>query len=325
MPVQNLWLEARRQWGQDGVDPIGNYDMEALGCSGCVTARGWELLHRPGLPELSIKMFTVSNIGHLDSGSRMVSLVGEDGIAIHENLKDFSDMAEFKRAMRNITLAAQLATPWNLSFVVVDGFLRANNYMESQLGDAKKASVLSAFVDHVLKLNAGLWVQESPFLDSAKLMSAWNSWWGSRRLTVKASNDQVAKQQPGNSKKNTFRQKGGNQSGFQGGFQGGLQSGYQSGFQGNQQGGFQGGWQGGQGFQQHWAQNLKFNGPPSESNICRRFNEKECGNGWFGCGIRTKVGPLKMYHLCNLMVKKDGGKSELCLGKHARLDHKDGN
>ena len=324
VPVQNLWLEARKQWGQEGADPIGNYDLEALACSGCVTARGWELLHKPGSPEMSLRMFTVANIGHLDSAARTVSLIGEDGIAIHENLKEFADMAEFKRAMRNIRLAAHLATPWNFSYEVIDGFLQSNNYMEGKLGDLKKATVLSAFVDHALKVNAALWVQEAPFMDSAKLMTLWNSWWSSRRVIAKS--DQAAKQSTGNggggnnNNKNQYK-KGGKGGGFQGGFQGGHQGGFN--------GGFQGGFQGGPGPQNGgggpWAQFLRFNGPPNESNICRRFNDKQCPNSWFGCGIRTQKGPIKMYHLCIMMVKKDGGKSEFCLGKHPRQEHKDGN
>ena len=154
MPVQNLWLEARKQWGQDGTDAIGNYDLEALSCSGCVTARGWELLHKPGSPEISLKMFTVTNVGHMASGGRTVSLTGEDGITIHENLKELADMAEFKLAMRNLKLAAQLVAPWNFSYTVIDGFLQANDYMEKHMEGVKRAPILSAFVDHPVSAGA---------------------------------------------------------------------------------------------------------------------------------------------------------------------------
>jgi hypothetical protein len=34
VPAQNLWLEARKIWGQDGVEAIGNFDFKTLGCSG---------------------------------------------------------------------------------------------------------------------------------------------------------------------------------------------------------------------------------------------------------------------------------------------------
>ena len=324
VPVQNLWLEARRLWGQDGVDAIGNYDLEALGCSGCVTSRGWELLHKPGSPELSLKMFTVSNMGHMASGGKTISLTGEDGITVHENLKDFSDMAEFKLAVRNLKVAAQLAAPWNLSFAVIDGFLQANDYMEGKLDGVKKATVLTGFVDHVFQTNAAAWVQEAPFLDSAKLMAVWNSWWGARKSKVKAEADTQPKNQSNNNssgkgKGNNKQQQSGRgffQRGGFGGGRGGFGSGH-GGFGGGH-GGFGGG-QGGFG----GGQNLKFNGPPSESNICKRFNEKGCYNHWSNCVLSTSGGPIKLYHFCNMMVKKDGGKSELCLGKHPRVDHKE--
>jgi hypothetical protein len=331
VPIQNLWLEARKQWGQEGVEPIGNYDLEALGCSGCVTARGWEQLHKPGSPEISLKMFTVSNIGHLASSTRTVSLVGEDGIEIHDNLKEFADIAEFKQAVRNLRLAAQLATPWNMSFAVIDGFLQANDYMEGKLEGSKKATVLTAFFDHVMKVNAGLWVQEAPFLDNAKLMALWNSWWATRRVKAKADGDQQAKSQNnsnsnyGKGKYNNNKQQ--NQNHGKGNNQNGQNWGTGYGQQGNGQS--WGGQAGPQGGRQGWGgppwggQNLRPNGPPSETNICRRFNEKGCMHQWFNCVLATKSGPIKLYHLCNLMVKKDGGKSELCLGKHPRVDHKE--
>ena len=209
VPVQNFWLEARRLWGQEGVDGIQNYDLEALGCSGCVSARGWELLHKPGSPEMSLKMFTITNIGNMASSSTTISLVGEDGITIQENLREFSDLQEFKQAMYNLRTAAQLATPWNLSYAVIDGFLRSNNYMDSQLEGVKKAVVLTGFVDHVLKVNASMWVREAAFLDSAKLMAVWNAWWGSRRSKVVQDGDGAgAKGQGGGSEEQAEGPKG---------------------------------------------------------------------------------------------------------------------
>ena len=327
VPVQNLWLEARKQWGQDGTEAIGNYDLEALSCSGCVTARGWELLHKPGSSEISLKMFTVSNVGHMATGGRTVSLAGEDGITIHENLKELADMAEFKLAMRNLKLAAQLAVPWNFSYAVIDGFLQANDYMEKHMEGIKRAPILSAFVDHVLKTNAGLWVQEAPFLDNAKLMAVWNSWWGSRKVRAKAEVEAANKNQNGNGNNNNGGNKPKNkQPGKGGGSQKGWQGGnYQQGWQGSQQG-WQGGpnrgWQGGP--QQGWNMQVpRFTAPPCEANICRRYNEKGCQKTWQNCVLNTSSGPLRLYHLCNFSVKKDSGKSEFCLGKHPRVDHKE--
>ena len=40
-PGHQLWLQARRVWGQDGVDPICNYDLTMVGIAGNITAMGW--------------------------------------------------------------------------------------------------------------------------------------------------------------------------------------------------------------------------------------------------------------------------------------------
>ena len=111
VPVKKLWLEARKLWGQEGVDPIGNFDVETISCSGCVTPRGWEMLHKPGSPEISIKMYTISNVAHAATGSRTLSLAGEDGLTISESWKELSDMADLKMAMKNLLMAAHLAAP----------------------------------------------------------------------------------------------------------------------------------------------------------------------------------------------------------------------
>ena len=191
--LQQQWLEARKLWGQDRKDAIANYDLESLGCSGCVTARGWEILHKPGSPELSLKLFSIS------TGSRTVSLAGEDGITIHESWKELTDMVELKRVLRNLILAARLAMPWNFSFEVLHGFLQAKGFMEGELNSLRKATILSGFIDHVFKVNAGLWVQEAPFLDATKLQALWDSWWCTRKNGAKADTDTSTPTQQNNS------------------------------------------------------------------------------------------------------------------------------
>jgi hypothetical protein len=39
--AQNTWLKAREILRADRVLALGNYDMDALGCGGSVTAKGW--------------------------------------------------------------------------------------------------------------------------------------------------------------------------------------------------------------------------------------------------------------------------------------------
>ena len=296
VPVSQLWLEARKNWGQDGKDAIGNYDLEALGCSGCVTAKGWEVLHKPGSPDLSLKLFTITNVGHSSTGSKTVSLMGEDGFTVQDSWKDLEDMGEVKKALDNLLIAAQLAMPWNFSFQVLKGFLKSYDYFDNDLSGQRKAPIISGFVDHVLKVNAGLWVQESPFLDAAKLHALWKSWWSSRKSSFRPDQSQQKQSGNGNTEKGKFFQK-------------------QKGKQGGQQ-------QQQQAKQQQAVTIPNFSGPPSEFNICKRFNEKKCPMDHTNCTIRTKVGILRLYHVCNSMVQKDGNiKKTYCLEKHPRVDN----
>ena len=67
------------------MEAIANYNTQTLGMSGCITARGWEALHMPCSQELSLKLFTVANIGHAGTGSKAISITGEDGFVIKES------------------------------------------------------------------------------------------------------------------------------------------------------------------------------------------------------------------------------------------------
>ena len=45
---------SRKVWGQDGVDPICNYDLTMVGIAGTVTAKGMDALHNPGNEDISL-------------------------------------------------------------------------------------------------------------------------------------------------------------------------------------------------------------------------------------------------------------------------------
>jgi hypothetical protein len=150
--------------------------MKTLGCSGCVSSKGWEVLHKPGSPDLSLKLFTISNLGKASSGVKTVSIINDGGLMVQESWKELADMVELKQAMRSLRLAAQLVCPWNFSFAVLESFLMANDFMKNELSGTKKATVLSAFIDHAFQINAGLWTQEEEFLDAPNLKSLWTAW-----------------------------------------------------------------------------------------------------------------------------------------------------
>ena len=56
------WLEARRVIGEAGVTALGNYDLDTVGCGGCVTPKGWLELHNPASQELKLKLFHMPNM-----------------------------------------------------------------------------------------------------------------------------------------------------------------------------------------------------------------------------------------------------------------------
>lgn len=286
--VADLWVRGRQVWGENGVEAISNYDCQALGMSGCITARGWEALHKPGSEELSIKLFSVTNVGHQGTGMKTVSVAGEDGFTIQESWKELADMSEVKMAFRNMRRAALMVRPWDFSFEVIDGFMVANNYLEADLKGFKKAQVVAGFIDHALQINAANYVQEKPFLDMAQLQALWTSWWGSRKATSLRSEEH----QKGEGKKEGHearnKQKG----------QGGEK---------------------GQEKRRTW--NVPpYNGEQTERNTCRFYNEGKCKNNHTNCVLKTKNGPLRLYHKCNFMKKDATGKSELCGMNHIRVN-----
>ena len=62
--LTDLWGAARRVIGESGVDLLGNYDLDAVGCSGSVTPKGWLELHNPASQDLKLKWFHLPNVAN---------------------------------------------------------------------------------------------------------------------------------------------------------------------------------------------------------------------------------------------------------------------
>ena len=60
--LADQWAEARRSIGEAGVTALGNYDLDAVGCGGCVTPKGWLEIHNPASQELKLKLFHMPNM-----------------------------------------------------------------------------------------------------------------------------------------------------------------------------------------------------------------------------------------------------------------------
>ena len=87
--LADQWAEARRSIGEAGVTALGNYDLDAVGCGGCVTPKGWLEIHNPASQELKLKLFHMPNMG----GTTSKKQEGESG---GESLKEIGDLDSFK-------------------------------------------------------------------------------------------------------------------------------------------------------------------------------------------------------------------------------------
>jgi hypothetical protein len=352
VPLQRMWHEARAVWGQDGVDTLTGYDMRSLGHAGCITARGWDVLHHPGSADISLKLFSISNVGRAATGLKTVNAVSEDGFVVADSLRELADMAEVKSALQNLCLAAQLAAPWNMSFAVLDAFLKSTTNLDSELANLKKAPIVSAFIDHVLQVNAANWLSDTDFLDMPALKALWEAWWcarkGAWKVEAAATQSGQSGQQQNGGARGGGQTGGGNGQGDGGSKRGGKKSFFNrrggGGGQGNNGGGQQYGGNGsgfGYGYGQYgngqFGHNQAFGGrdgmsqpslyatAPSEKNLCRKYNDANgCPNHHSRCSVMGKYGPMKLYHLCNY-TKRENNEQKLCMERHSRAEfHKTG-
>ena len=163
-----LWLNARRVWGPQGVEAICNYDVTAMGMAGCINAKGMEALHNPGTQEISVKMFTISNVR----------------LETPDSWKEMNDMNELRIAYRNMKKAAFMIRPWDYSFVVLEAWLNPTDWLFEELEGYQRAAILGDFIDLVLSINASNWVQEIPYMDLENIEAQWVSWWGFRKSSA---------------------------------------------------------------------------------------------------------------------------------------------
>jgi hypothetical protein len=154
--AQELWLKAREHLGLNGVTPLGNYDLDSIGCGGCVTPRGWSVIHDPSSAELKLKLFHLPNVNSSSLSARKISLEdGESAINIGDSLRDIVDMDAFKSALNTLREAMATALPWNRSISALGGFFANNNFCTTDLNNIpKKAVILTEFCDYVLQRNA---------------------------------------------------------------------------------------------------------------------------------------------------------------------------
>ena len=181
--LTELWIAARRSIGEAGVLAIGNYDLDAVGCGGCVSPKAWLELHNPASQELKLKMFHMPNVANSGLSSKKEG--GEDG---GDSLKEIADLESYKIALNTAREAMASALPWNRSISALVGLMLNTNYLAEELGgNTKRAAILSEFTDYVLSRNGLNWENCQPFLTTDELSHVWANWKSKRGITAKST------------------------------------------------------------------------------------------------------------------------------------------
>ena len=179
--LTELWEAVRRNIGEEGILPLGNYDLDSIGCGGCVTPKGWAELHNPASQELKLKWFHLPKAASGNYSSKK-----SDGEDTSESIKEIADLDSFKMALNTVREALASALPWNRSVSAITGLMVNTNYLQDDLaGNGKRAAILTEFVDYTFSRNALNWENGQPFLSTDELTHVWANWKCKRGITGK--------------------------------------------------------------------------------------------------------------------------------------------
>ena len=194
--LTDLWGAARRVIGETGVDPLGNYDLDAVGCGGSVTPKGWLELHNPASQDLKLKWFHLPNVANSSLSTKKQE--GEDST---DSVREIADLDSFKMALNTAREAMASALPWNRSIGAITGLMMNTSYLQEELGgNPKRAAILTEFVDYVFSRNALNWENGQPFLTTDELAHVWGNWRSKRGISSKPS-EKTKKEKDGEGKK----------------------------------------------------------------------------------------------------------------------------
>jgi len=176
-----LWLAGRRIHGDKGPAALGSYDLDSVGCGGCVTAKGWEALHNPASTELKLKLFYLPNITNTAVSAKKLAFDSGEEFSLGESLKEIGDLEGYRTALNTAREALHSAMPWNRSISAIVGFMVNTNYLEEALGkNPRRAAILSEFTDYIFGRNALNWENGVSFLTAEEIHHVWNQWRGKR-------------------------------------------------------------------------------------------------------------------------------------------------
>ena len=207
--MTDMWTRGKEVVGPKGPKPLGNYDMDAVGCGGCVTAKGWSLLHDPSSQELRVKHFYLPNVAGSSMSSKRVTIgdSGED-FSIGDSLKDINDLDGYRGALNVMREAMASAMPWNRSVSAIVGFMCNTNYLQTDLSsNPKRATILAEFTDYVLGRNALNWDNGQSFITTDEMAHIWGNWKGKRVALFTTSKEKTESKKGGGGQKSHTNQK----------------------------------------------------------------------------------------------------------------------
>jgi hypothetical protein len=133
-------------------------------------------LANPGEPTVSINMFSIGNCSRGAGRSE-----AED-----DNLKEIGELADLKCALRVMREALSFIYPWNKSVAVLESYLISCNFCQQDLdGIEKPASILTQFVDFILRENSNRWRGREVFVTFGEMKSNWDAFFSSRPAAMK--------------------------------------------------------------------------------------------------------------------------------------------
>jgi hypothetical protein len=162
---QELWRQARDEWGANGIEPIANYEVGSIGLGELLTHKVWAELHKPNSRQLSMRLLSPKSAEEAWKDDEKT-----------DSPKDFENLHEFKMAIVTLEGGFHRVMPWNFSFKALSFFLNSINFGESELSNRTgRLQFLSNFVDEVLRTNARNWEERKPFLSFQDLSVKWSS------------------------------------------------------------------------------------------------------------------------------------------------------
>jgi hypothetical protein len=154
--------------------------MDAIGCGGSVTAKGWQELHNPASANLNLKFFHMGNVGGGAAATKRLCLEDDSAaFTVGDSLKEILDLEEFRRALNTAREAMSYALPWNKSISAIYGFMQSSNYCAKDLGNRpNRAALLTAFVNYIFTRDAQNWINKLSFITTNELAYVWTTWFG---------------------------------------------------------------------------------------------------------------------------------------------------